>query len=155
MQLLMLAQQAVDHQTWAALRDSLRKEGEFAREGGMGAFLVIVLGSIALAVVVETVRRLQPMKGRAVGLPPRRLFQQAAKSLGIGRVNRFLLLRAAYAGRLEHPTVMFITPQLMERHAGEWADQFPIASLRRFLRARVNQVATALFGKSGATPIND
>lgn len=146
MQLLMLAQQAGGNPAWSALRDSMRKEGDFAREGGMGAFLVIVLGSIALAVVVETVRRLQPMKGRALGVPPRRLFQQAAKSLGIGRFNRFLLLRAAYAGRLEHPTVMLITPQLMERHAGEWADQFPITSLRGYLRTRVNQVATALFG---------
>lgn len=147
MKLLLLAQQAVENPAWAALRDSMRKEGDFARPSHMGTLLLIVLGGVLLAVIVETVRRLGPLRGRVLGMPSRRLFQQTARSVGIGRLDRFLLLRAACASRLEHPTVMLMTPQLMEAHAGEWADQFPITSLRRFLRARVNQVAAGLFGE--------
>ena len=152
MKLLVLAQRATDNPAWAALRDSLRKEGDFAANRGMGKFWVVLAAIVVITVIVSTVMRLRPVRSRVLGVPPRRLFQQAAKSVGISRLNRFLLLRAAYASRLEHPTVMLITPQLMETHAGEWADHFPIASLRRFLRSRVNQVAATLFGPAGAPP---
>lgn len=145
MRLFLLAQQAVENPTWAALRDSLRKEGDFARPSHMGSLWLIILGGALLAVVVETVRRLGPLRTRALGLPSRRLFQQAARSVGIGRFDRFLLLRAAYSSRLQHPTVMLITPQLFETHAGEWADQFPIKTLRRYLRGRVNHAKSYVF----------
>lgn len=152
MNLTLLAQQAAQNPAWAALRDSLRKEGDFAASRGMGKFWLVLGAAVVIVVIVSTFMRLRPVRSRVLGVPPRRLFQQAAKSLGIGRLNRFLLLRAAYASRLEHPTVMLITPQLMETHAGDWADHFPITSLRRFLRSRVNQVAAALFGPADAPP---
>lgn len=150
MKLLLLAQQAVENPTWTALRDSMRKEGDYARPSHMGSLWLIILGGALLAVIVETVRRLGPLRGRVLSAPPRRLFQHAARSVGISRLDRFLLLRAAGAGRLEHPTVMLITPELFETHAGEWADQFPIKTIRRYLRGRVNLVKSSLFTVSSA-----
>lgn len=151
MNLLLLAQQAVDNPAFAALRDSMRKEGEYARINHMGSFWTVVGIATVLALVISAVARLRPLQSRALAVPPRRLFLQAAKSLGIGRLNRFLLFRAACASRLEHPTVMLITPHLFETHAGEWADHFPIASLRRFLRNRVNQVKAGVFEVSAVS----
>ena len=153
MNLLLLAQQANNNPGWAALRDSMRKEGQYTGQGHMRLFWMVLGGLALLAVVISVMKNLRPVRTRVLAAPPRRLFQQAAKSLGIGALNRFLLLRAAYASRLEHPTVMLITPELMESHAGEWADHFPITSLRRFLRSRVNQVSAALFGSGDTSTV--
>ena len=146
MSTLLLAQQAVENPTWAALRDSMRKEGQFADHGGMAGLGWVVAGAALAVLLAWAVQRLRPTKHKVLGAPPKRLFLQAAKSLGIGYINRIVLLRAAYASRLDHPTLMLLTPHLMEEHAGEWADRFPVWSLRRTLRARINQMSRDIFG---------
>jgi len=155
MGLMLLAQTAGTDASLAALRASMRKEGAFADRGqieGIGTALLIALAAI---IVIWLVYKLRPVRNSSVGAPPKRLFVQAAKSLGVGFINRCILLRAAYSSRLEHPIVLFLTPQLMEQHAGEWADRFPVWSLRGTLRARVDQMQRDIFGEPVADQPTD
>jgi len=150
MNLLLLAQQVGTDASLAALRDSLRKKGDFADRGQIAGIGFIAAIAIAAIVLIWAVYKLRPAKRTIVGAPPKRLFVQAAKSLGIGFIDRLILLRAACAAGIDHPVMLFLTRELMEQHAGNWADEFPVWSLRSTIRRRVDQIQQQIFG----TPVD-
>lgn len=82
--------------------------------------------------VVETVR------------PPNRFFARLLRDMGVGWLDRVLLLRAARRSRLPQPAIMMLAPGLFEKHAGTWADSLNMA-LRAFVRARFAHVSAIAF----------
>jgi hypothetical protein len=85
--------------------------------------------------------------------PPNRFFAHLLREMGVGWLDRFLLLRAARRSRLPQPAIIMLAPVLFEKHAGTWADSLNMA-LRGFVRARLAHVSAIAFPSPTTDPLN-
>lgn len=139
-----LAQATSADPTWKALRASMRKE-DMPTGSTIHSMLLIAVGFLALAVGVWIINRMVERKEKPLAVQAWQLFTRAAKALGLGVGHRLILTWAARGSKLKNPTVMLFTPELLARHAGTWADRFPLWSLRPFLRTQLNYICQQVF----------
>jgi len=141
----LLAQTASDP-TWKALRASMRKE-DVPSGYTVHSLLLIAVGFLALTVGVWIINRMVERKEKPLTVQAWQLFTRAGKALGLGVGERLILTWAARSSKLKNPTVMLFTPELLARHAGAWADRFPLWSLRPFLRTQLSHISEQVFNQ--------
>jgi hypothetical protein len=108
------------------------------------AFVTAVVAVILLLALLHQRRQraeASPLAGR-----PMRLFSQALKHLDVSLADRLLMRFVARKSQLPHPTVMLLSPALLERYTATCVDALPLSTLRRHLRTRLKTVAAKAFG---------
>jgi hypothetical protein len=109
--------------------------------------LGLVAGLVCVLLILAIIKsRKQAQDGSIRSCRPRRLFNQALKSLGIGLPDRIMMRMIARKARIPQPTVMLLSPALLQRHAATWLNSITIPMLRRRARARLRTVAARAFG---------
>ncbi len=108
--------------------------------------LGFVAGIVALLLVLAVLktRRAANPSDSADGRPMR-LFSQAMRRLGIGWPDRLLMRVIVRRARLPHPTVLLLSPPMLERHAVRWADSLSITPLRNHVRGRLKAISQKAF----------
>ncbi len=118
-------------------------------------FVAVVIAIIATFLVARAIWR----RKSGVGGPSRpfRLFTHALKKLGVRLPDRILLRMAARQCGLRHPVIILFSPELLERHAGDWADSISLKPLQAHARRRVDALAEVAFTTEPAAdaPAND
>jgi hypothetical protein len=117
----------------------------FAGGGSTSAFVVVLLLIAAtfllLAVIAVIARR---WRRRRV-YSPRGLFLQSLRELALTVPQRELLRRIARELRLEHPTILLLSPTIFVEHANAWMSTTRNANLAT--RDRLSALARAIFGQ--------
>lgn len=130
------------------LQDAFRNQrpGEVSPFETTAQFLIVlVLVMAALFIVIKlTQRRSMPAAARN----PRRFFSQMLKKLGAGWLDRIILHRVARHAGIAHPAMMLISPELLEKHAGSWADRISVPFIRDSIRQRITRIANRAFASA-------
>lgn len=101
---------------WEAVRDHLQR-------GGSPLAILLTVGAIlALLMLLGGVHRIQHRRvTRSPINDPKKLFHSVMGDLGLTAVQRDLLRQMASDLRLEHPSVMLLSPVLFVEHARRWS----------------------------------
>ncbi len=117
----------------------------------MAGFLWFMVGAATVLLIVFVWSRRRQQKAlHAASTHPRRLFAAGLKHLGIRLTDRLVLECIARRCGIDHPAAMLLSPDLLEKKAGRWADTIRIRALGRFFRARVETLKWAAFGEGAA-----
>ncbi len=124
--------------------------GAFQSNEGGPSELRQILGFFAMvaAIIVGMLlaRAIWRRRGdKCVGQKPAKLFAYILKQLGIRLPDRVLLRCAARNCDLKHPAMMLMSPQLLERSAGRWADSITVKPVREHVRRRIAALADKAF----------
>ncbi len=118
-------------------------EGEPSEIRQVLGFFIMVAAVIVAMFVVRAIWKHKTDKG--VGRKPSKLFAYALKQLGLRLSDRLLLRYAARNCDLQHPAIMLMSPQLLERSAGRWADSITVKPIREHARRRIAVLAEKAF----------
>ena len=144
--LLIIAQAGSD--SARKLQDAFRNQrpGEVSPFETTAQFIVVMLLVVAalFCVIKLTQRRSMPAAARN----PRRFFSQMLRKLGAGPVDRIILQRAARHAGMEHPAMMLLGPELMEKYAGTWADRIAVPIIRENVRHRIERISRRAFASA-------
>ncbi len=127
-----------------AFRNSLdRGQGEYSALVTAGYFIAGLFAVSLIAYLL--VRRTQRSEGERTARPPLRFFGTLLAQLGVSWPDRFLLRLVARNAGLPNPSVMLLSPDILERHAGEWVDGLGVPFVRSYLRNRLDQLRLKAF----------
>ena len=93
----------------------------FVLGGRWGEVIAVLLVLAACALLLALIHRRQRTADRPEPDSPARLFRTLLKGLGLTARQRRVLRSMATDLRLEHPTVMLLSPQLFQQQAAAWA----------------------------------
>jgi len=82
---------------------------------------------------------------RAARPHPHRLFGKLLRELGLPFSDRFLLRRIARHARLDNPSLILLSPQLMARYAHRWAGLIAADGLKRRGLSKTDAICRRLF----------
>ncbi len=109
-------------------------------------FSVGVLGLVAMILFVRRMYRGKTDKPTA--RRPSRLLSLSLKQMGISFADRVLMRIIANKIGLKHPTIMLMSPDLLERHAGGFLDEIGERNpLRDYARTRLGEIAKQAFAE--------
>ena len=130
-------------------QDAFPQEGRDSAEV-LNSMTIVVLAFASSIALVYFLRRMRTGMRQSSSIQATRLFTHCLHRLGLRLTDRVLLRLAARRCALRQPTVMLFSPELLERHAGKWAAELPIVSLRPWAMLRIQALTTALFGNAPA-----
>ncbi len=114
----------------------------------LSSMAIVVLAFASSIAFVYFLRHMRTGMRRSPSIQATRLFTHCLRRLDLRLTDRVLLRLAARRCALRQPTVMLFSPELLERHAGEWAAELPIVSLRPWATRRIQALTTVLFGNA-------
>jgi len=118
----------------------------FAGGGSASAFfevlLLLAMGLFLLYLGTVLVQRYRQHRTN----DPRRLFHEVLRCLPVNVPQRDLLRRMARELRLDHPTVLVLSPRLLRTHANRWMSAERRAN--ETTRQRLDELSRALFPDS-------
>ena len=120
-------------------------EGEPSEIRQLFGFFVMVVGVIVAMFVARAIWKHRDVKNS--GRKPARLFAYALKQMGVRLPDRLLMRYAARNCDLPHPAMMLMSPQILERSAGRWADSITVRPLREHARRRIAVLANKAFSQ--------
>ena len=93
----------------------------FALGGRWGEVISVLLVLAGCVLLLALIHRRQRTAGRPEPDSPPRLFRTLLKGLGLTAQQRSILRGMATDLRLEHPTVMLLSPKLFQEQTAAWA----------------------------------
>ncbi|MFH1416676.1 MAG: hypothetical protein ABII12_00095 [Planctomycetota bacterium] len=115
-------------------------------------FIAGVLGLVAMILVVRRICRGKTDKPTA--RRPSKLFTVSLKQMGVSFSDRILMRIIASKTGLKHPTLMLLSPELLERHAGGFVDEIGERNpLREYARTRLDGIASKAFATPPASQL--
>jgi hypothetical protein len=121
-----------------------QRPGEVSPFTTTAQFLVVML--VVLAALYAVIRVTQRRGMSPAARNPRRFFTQVLKQLHAGPMDRLVMHRAARHAGLEHPAMMLVSSELLEKYAGGWADTISIRFLREHVRRRIARIGAIALG---------
>lgn len=123
----------------------------FATGGSTGRFAAVLAAIAALFLVMVLIAWLIQRRRQKRVYNPKALFQDVLRQLPLTVPQRDLLRRLARDLRLEHPTVLLLSPQLFLESANAWMELARRANPAT--RAQLDDLARAIFAESTASPV--
>lgn len=90
---------------------------------------------------------LQSRRAEPVARQPYRLFRRTMAASGLGLVDRMLLRMIVRANALPHPTILLLSPQLLEECGRVWAGRVRLPPVRSAAWQRLSEIARNLYGQ--------
>jgi hypothetical protein len=117
----------------------------FATGGSIADFvLAITLILVGLALLYG-VMRWGAKRRSGVFYNPQKLFDKSLRTLGLRVDQRDLVRKIARDLRLEHPTVLLLSPQLLNLYANQWMSATKTATEAQ--REQIDTLSTHLFSR--------
>jgi len=116
----------------------------FAAGGSVSEFILVLTTILVMMVILYAVMRHGVRRRQGVLNHQRKLFDQLIRSQDLGVGHRDMLRRIARDLRLEHPTVLLLSPQLLRIHANQWMSATQVVSDSQ--RLQIDELSTHLFG---------
>lgn len=125
----------------------------FREAAGSGSDILesVALLALVFAVIIACLYLagvLQQRRAAPVGRQPGRLFRATLRELDLAWSDRIVLMFVARSAGLRHPTVMLLSPVLLERYVRAWSKRVSIPGVRVAAWRRMSNVSVRLFGEA-------
>ncbi len=144
--LMLLAEDPI-RQRLEGLRQGFNTRQTFAADFRGFLWFVVGVASILLVLVLFS-RCRQRESVESIKTRPLRVFEKALRHLGVGLGDRVLLIWLSWHSKIVHPTAMLLSADLLETQAGKAADRLKPLAFMRYVRRRVDALASMAFASS-------
>lgn len=115
----------------------------FAAGGSIADFVLALTGLLVAFAILYGLMRWKMQRSKGVIYSPRKMFDKSLRAVSIRVDQRDMLRRIARDLRLDHPTVLLLSPQLLTLYGNQWMSA--TKSVSETQRQQLDDLSATLF----------